>query len=61
MSAPHVPAPSAWPATLAAGITLVAAGAATNWVVLAAGAVMALVALVGWTGDLWAEPSEREK
>lgn len=57
MSHPHVPAPSAWPATLAAGVALLAAGAATNWVVIGAGALMALAGLVGWIGDLFEEPA----
>ena len=44
----HAPAPSIWPVTLATGVGLVALGAATSPVVIAAGASLCLVALVGW-------------
>jgi len=44
----HLPAPTVWPAALATGATLLAAGLITSWFVSVAGAVLMLVALVGW-------------
>ena len=58
---PHVPEPSAWPATLAAGMTLVAAGVVTNWIVSAAGIVVSLVAGAGWIALLLGERERSER
>jgi len=44
----HLPAPTAWPIVLAFGITLGAAGLVTNAGIGALGAVLTLVACVGW-------------
>jgi hypothetical protein len=44
----HGPAPSIWPVTLATGVGLVALGAATSPVVIVAGVILSLAALVGW-------------
>ena len=44
----HLPAPTVWPVALATGATLLAAGVVTSWFVSLAGAVLMLVALVGW-------------
>jgi len=44
----HGPAPSIWPVTLATGVGLAALGILTSWIIVAAGAVIAAFALVGW-------------
>jgi len=44
----HLPQPTVWPAALAMGVTLAAAGLVTHWIVSLAGAVLAIAALVGW-------------
>jgi hypothetical protein len=44
----HGPAPSIWPVTLATGVGLAAIGALTSPLVLGAGALIILAALVGW-------------
>jgi hypothetical protein len=48
----HLPAPTIWPVALAAGIALVAAGVLTHWLVSAAGALLAVIAVVGWVSLL---------
>jgi len=55
----HVPAPTIWPAALATGVTLFAAGLVTSPIVLAFGALLAVASLVGWIGILLTETSER--
>jgi hypothetical protein len=44
----HVPAPSIWPVTLATGVGLAAIGVLTSPVVVAAGGLVTVMALVGW-------------
>lgn len=51
MTGHELPRPSIWPVTLAAGLTLAAAGAATSWVVGLSGAIIALLALAAWVRD----------
>jgi len=48
----HMPAPTAWPMVLAAGLTLLAAGLITHWLLLLGGLVLSLVAACGWVGEL---------
>jgi hypothetical protein len=44
----HGPAPSIWPVTLATGVGLAAVGVLTSPIVIAAGALIAAFALIGW-------------
>jgi hypothetical protein len=44
----HGPAPSIWPVTLATGVGLAAVGVLTSPLVVAAGVLIILAALVGW-------------
>jgi hypothetical protein len=44
----HGPAPSIWPVTLATGVGLVAVGVLTSPIVIAAGALISAMAIVGW-------------
>jgi hypothetical protein len=44
----HGPAPSIWPVTLATGVGLAAIGVLTSPIVIAAGALITVMALVGW-------------
>lgn len=46
------PRPSIWPVTLAAGLALALAGAATGWVVGLSGAAIAVLALYAWVRDV---------
>ncbi len=48
----HLPRPTAWPAVLALGITLVMAGILLSLVFSVAGLVIFFLALVGWIGEL---------
>ncbi len=48
----HLPAPSIWPVVLAAGITLLLFGVVTSLAFSVAGALLAIVALAGWIGEL---------
>ena len=47
----HQPAPSIWPVTLATGVGLAATGVVTSPLVLVAGALITLLALIGWIGQ----------
>ncbi len=47
----HLPAPSLWPAILAAGITLLLFGVLAGWPFSAIGALLMIVALAGWVGE----------
>ncbi|MDE3113434.1 MAG: cytochrome c oxidase subunit 4 [Chloroflexota bacterium] len=51
----HEPAPTAWPAALALGVTLAALGVATSWLLIVAGALLAVIALAGWIVDMTRE------
>jgi hypothetical protein len=44
----HQPAASIWPVTIATGVGLAATGVVTSPLVLLAGALITLVALIGW-------------
>jgi hypothetical protein len=54
----HAPSPTVWPAALATAVTLAAAGLVTSPIVLAFGALLAIVSLIGWVRILLAETSE---
>ena len=51
------PPSSIWPVTLATGVGLAALGILTSWIIVAAGAVIAAFALVGWIGQALEEAS----
>ncbi len=51
----HGPGPSVWPAALATGVTLAAAGVVTSWVFIVAGAALTMLALAGWILDMTKE------
>jgi hypothetical protein len=53
----HLPGPTIWPAALALGVTLVAAGLVTHWIVALGGAVLVLAALYGWVALLTEQAS----
>ncbi len=55
----HEPAPTAWPATLALGVTLAAAGVVTTWIFIVAGAILVAVALAGWILEMTGEQEAR--
>ena len=48
---PAAPAPSIWPVTIALGLAILCAGVITHWVIVLGGAILSLLALVGWTVD----------
>jgi hypothetical protein len=52
------PAPTIWPVALASGVTLFAVGLITSAVVAGAGALLVVVALVGWVRILLSEEAE---
>ncbi|GAC1491196.1 MAG: hypothetical protein NVS1B1_08750 [Candidatus Limnocylindrales bacterium] len=58
MTGHELPRPSIWPVTLAAGLTLAVAGAATGWVVGLSGAGIALFAVAAWVRDVVAGEGE---
>lgn len=49
----EMPRPTAWPLVLSVGVTLLAAGVITHWALLLVGAVLALLGLRGWVGQLF--------
>ena len=55
-----LPAPTIWPVVMALGITLLAAGIATNYFVSAGGAILFLMAVRGWVRDLIDERREHQ-
>src|SRR6202521_4156470 len=55
----HLPAPTAWPIVLAFGITMLLAGLVTSASVSILGAILAVVAFVGWFRDVF--PSEQHE
>src|SRR5262245_17626492 len=48
----EMPRPTAWPLVLSVGVTLLAAGVITHWLLLLVGAVLVLLGLIGWVGQL---------
>ncbi|GAC1697652.1 MAG: hypothetical protein NVS9B6_06490 [Candidatus Limnocylindrales bacterium] len=58
MTGHELPRPSIWPVTLAAGLALAVAGAATGWVVGLSGAGIALFAVAAWVRDVVAGEGE---
>jgi hypothetical protein len=55
----HLPAPTAWPIILAAGVTLLVAGLVTTSSISFLGAILAVTACVGWFRDVL--PHEKEE
>lgn len=53
-----MPAPTVWPMVLAVGITLLAAGLVTNWLLAAIGMVLNVLAVVRWLQELQPEVGE---
>jgi hypothetical protein len=47
-----IPRPTAWPAALALGVTLLAWGLITSPVVLGVGVALFAVSLAGWIGEI---------
>jgi menaquinol-cytochrome c reductase iron-sulfur subunit len=54
-SGPHLPSPTIWPAGFAAGIALVLVGLIVNWLIVAVGAVLAIVFGYLWVRDVTKE------
>jgi hypothetical protein len=48
----HLPSPTYWPAVLALGITFLAWGIVTSFLIAGVGLLLFVVALGGWIGDL---------
>lgn len=51
----HMPTPTVWPAALATGVTLAAAGLITSPLLLVCGGVLMAAAFVGWVSILTSE------
>ncbi len=47
-----LPPPTYWPAALAFGITLLAWGLITSYIIIGIGLIIVVVALAGWIGEL---------
>jgi hypothetical protein len=47
-----MPAPTLWPVTIAAGLTLLAWGAVTSPIFSAVGALLLLLGIAGWVREL---------
>lgn len=53
LARPHkLPRPTYWPAVLAGGVVVFAWGPPTSWTVSVVGAVVSIVAIRGWIGEL---------
>ncbi|MBS1957730.1 MAG: cytochrome c oxidase subunit 4 [Cyanobacteria bacterium SZAS-4] len=48
----RLPRPSVWPITLALGVTLLAFGVVTNWIMSVVGLALLVVATGGWFMEL---------
>jgi len=48
----ELPQPTYWPSVLALGITFLAWGLVTTWLITVIGLILFAVALAGWIGDL---------
>lgn len=48
----HAPTPTVWPAVLATGVALAAAGVVTSWLFIVAGAIISAIALTGWIVEM---------
>lgn len=58
----HLPTPTVWPAALATGVTLGAAGLITSPLLLVFGGVLMAAALIGWVSILTSdEPRDAEE
>ena len=51
----HLPTPTVWPAALAVGVTLAAAGLITSPLLLVFGGILMAAAFVGWVSILTSE------
>lgn len=51
----HLPTPTIWPAVLASGATFAIAGLLTSPLLILFGALLVVVALVGWVSELTRE------
>jgi hypothetical protein len=47
-----LPLPTVWPATLSLGVTMMAFGIVTSWVMSVSGAIIFLCGAAGWVEDL---------
>jgi hypothetical protein len=47
-----LPPPTVWPATLSLGVTLMAFGVVTSWLMSATGLILTVFGTVGWIEDL---------
>jgi hypothetical protein len=47
-----LPPPTVWPATLSLGVTLMAFGVVTSWIMSVTGVVLFLFGVGGWVEDL---------
>lgn len=48
----RLPPPTVWPATLSFGVTLLAFGVLTSWIMSVAGLILFLFGASGWVEDL---------
>ncbi len=56
-----LPRPTYWPVVMALGITFVAWGILTTWIITAVGALLFVLALVGWIGEIKHEQREKSE
>ena len=56
----HLPKPTAWPAALSLGATLLVWGIVTQWLITLIGLLLFVVSLVGWIQDIRKERHELE-
>ena len=55
-----LPRPTYWPVIMALGITFLAWGVITTWITLTLGAVLFVLSLAGWIGDIRNEQQREE-
>jgi len=48
----RLPPPTVWPATLSLGVTLMAFGVVTSWIMSITGTILFLFGAAGWVEDL---------
>ena len=48
----HIPAPTVWPATMALGVTFIAFGVVTTWIMSIPGWILLFFSTAGWIEDM---------
>lgn len=56
-----LPRPTYWPVVMALGIIFIAWGVVTTWIIASVGAVLFVISLAGWIGEIRNEQREESE